>query len=37
VVPLRGLEGFRRGLAETIDWFTDAKNLAAYKADIYNL
>lgn len=32
-----GLDGFRRGLAETIDWFNNTKNLAAYKADIYNL
>ena len=32
-----GLEGFRRGLAETVDWFTDPANLARYKADQYNL
>jgi NAD dependent epimerase/dehydratase len=32
-----GLEGFRRGLVETIAWFRKASNLAAYKADIYNL
>lgn len=31
------LEGFRRGLAQTVDWFGDPQNLAAYKADIYNL
>jgi dTDP-glucose 4,6-dehydratase len=32
-----GLEGFRRGLAETIDWFRDVDNLKAYKADVYNI
>lgn len=32
-----GLEGFRRGLCETIDWFTDSSNLARYKPDVYNL
>lgn len=31
------LDGFRRGLAETAAWFTAPGNLAAYKADIYNL
>jgi dTDP-glucose 4,6-dehydratase len=32
-----GLDGFRRGLAETVDWFRDPANLAGYKADIYNI
>lgn len=32
-----GLEGFRRGLRETIDWFAVPANLAGYKANIYNL
>lgn len=32
-----GREGFRRGLAETIAWFTDARNLEGFKCDIYNL
>lgn len=32
-----GLDGFRRGLAETVEWFGDPVNLARYKADIYNL
>ncbi|MCW3482237.1 NAD-dependent 4,6-dehydratase LegB [Neisseriaceae bacterium JH1-16] len=32
-----GVEGFRRGMAETIAWFRDPSNLSAYKADIYNL
>lgn len=32
-----GLDGFRRGLGETIDWFNDPKNLTAYKTNIYNL
>ena len=32
-----GREGFRRGLAETIAWFADARNLEGFKCDIYNL
>ena len=30
-------DGFRRGLKETIEWFTNPKNLAQYKADVYNI
>ena len=32
-----GLDGFRRGLTETVAWFSEARNLATYKAEIYNL
>lgn len=32
-----GLEGFKRGLAETADWFKQADNLRGYKAGLYNL
>jgi NAD dependent epimerase/dehydratase len=32
-----GLDGFKRGLAKTVDWFRDPANLARYKADAYNL
>jgi NAD dependent epimerase/dehydratase len=32
-----GREGFKRGLAETIAWFTNPENLKNYKADIYNI
>lgn len=32
-----GVEGFRRGIAETAAWFREPANLAAYKSDIYNL
>jgi dTDP-glucose 4,6-dehydratase len=32
-----GVEGFRRGLKKTVDWFTDPANLANYKADRYNV
>ncbi len=32
-----GKEGFKRGLAETVGWFTDPENLLKYKANIYNL
>lgn len=30
-------EGFKRGLQQTADWFTQAHNLKAYKSNIYNL
>lgn len=32
-----GREGFKRGLIETIEWFTNSENLKFYKADIYNI
>ena len=32
-----GREGFKRGLAETADWFVQPENLRAYKADIYSV
>ena len=32
-----GREGFKRGLAETAQWFVTPANLRGYKADIYNL
>ena len=32
-----GLEGFRRGLSETVEWFRQPAHLAAYKTGIYNL
>jgi NAD dependent epimerase/dehydratase len=32
-----GYEGFRRGLAETVEWFLDSDNLKNYKTDIYNI
>ncbi len=32
-----GPEGLRRGLTETVRWFTDPANLAGYKADRYNI
>jgi NAD dependent epimerase/dehydratase len=32
-----GREGFRRGLAETVEWFAQSDNLRGYKTDIYNL
>ena len=32
-----GREGFKRGLAETAEWFLNPANLASYKSDIYNL
>lgn len=32
-----GLDGFKRGLAETVAWFEQPDNLCGYKADIYNL
>ena len=32
-----GREGFRRGLVETVEWFLNPANLAAYSADRYNI
>jgi NAD dependent epimerase/dehydratase len=32
-----GLEGLRRGLGETIRWFTEPSNLGRYKAGLYNI
>jgi NAD dependent epimerase/dehydratase len=32
-----GLQGFKNGLKETIDWFKESQNLTKYKSDIYNL
>jgi NAD dependent epimerase/dehydratase len=32
-----GLEGFRRGLTETAEWFSRPENLSAYKIGIYNI
>ncbi len=32
-----GLEGFRRGLAETIAWFSDPQNLCQYKVGMNNI
>lgn len=32
-----GREGFKRGLAETAEWFQEPANLESYKADRYNV
>jgi NAD dependent epimerase/dehydratase len=32
-----GLDGFRRGLAETVDWLTTPAHLSRYRSDVYNL
>lgn len=32
----KGLDGFKKGLAETIDWFSIEENLNLYKSNIYN-
>ncbi|HYA86300.1 MAG TPA: NAD-dependent 4,6-dehydratase LegB [Nitrospirota bacterium] len=32
-----GKEGLRQGLAETISWFTNPKNLKTFKAHLYNI
>jgi dTDP-glucose 4,6-dehydratase len=32
-----GVEGMKKGLAETIQWFTKSDNMKFYKADIYNV
>ena len=32
-----GLDGFRRGLAQTAEWFTDPANLARYRPGTYSV
>lgn len=32
-----GMEGLRRGLSETIGWFSDRENTKLYKTDVYNV
>lgn len=32
-----GRNGFKRGLAATVEWFTQLDNLRRYRADVYNL
>jgi dTDP-glucose 4,6-dehydratase len=32
-----GLDGFRRGLAETVGWLTKPAHLSRYRSDVYNL
>lgn len=32
-----GLEGFRKGIQNTIDWFSNSENRKNYKSDIYNI
>lgn len=32
-----GLDGLRRGLLETINWFKNSANISNYKAEIYNV
>lgn len=32
-----GRDGFKRGLSETAEWFSNTENLATYKADRYNI
>tara|TARA_Y100000031_G_C8216599_1_gene383704 strand:+ start:563 stop:1579 length:1017 start_codon:yes stop_codon:yes gene_type:complete len=32
-----GKDGFKRGLIETVEWFTDPENLRSYKASVYNI
>jgi NAD dependent epimerase/dehydratase len=32
-----GRQGFKRGLAETVEWFKQRENLRGYKTDIYNI
>ncbi|AOY56531.1 MAG: hypothetical protein RI933_1223 [Actinomycetota bacterium] len=34
---IKGVEGFRAGLAKTIDWFTNPVNLAKYRPDEYTV
>lgn len=31
-----GLEGFRRGIEQTVEWFREPRNLIGYRSNIYN-
>jgi dTDP-glucose 4,6-dehydratase len=33
----KGVSGFKRGLEETIQWFSKDANLKYYKSNIYNI
>ena len=33
----KGIDGFKRGLKKTIEWFNNPDNIRLYKADIYNI
>jgi dTDP-glucose 4,6-dehydratase len=32
-----GLDGFNRGLEETVNWFAEPDSLSCYKSDAYNI
>jgi dTDP-glucose 4,6-dehydratase len=32
-----GIGGFRQGISQTIDWYSDSNNLKRYKSTVYNL
>lgn len=32
-----GLEGFRRGISNTVEWFSKPENLRLYRPDVYNI
>jgi len=32
-----GREGFKRGLAESAEWFKKLENIRGYKSDVYNI
>jgi dTDP-glucose 4,6-dehydratase len=32
-----GRDGFKRGIQETVEWFSNQEHLKNYKADVYNI
>ena len=32
-----GIDGFEKGLSETVEWFMNKENLKAYKSERYNI
>ncbi|MBT7410104.1 MAG: NAD-dependent epimerase/dehydratase family protein, partial [Methylococcales bacterium] len=32
-----GLDGFKQGIRETVEWFSNKENLLAYKTNVYNI
>jgi NAD dependent epimerase/dehydratase len=37
VPEFAGMDGLKRGIKLTVDWFTDPSNLSMYKTDVYNV
>ena len=36
-ILITGADGFKRGIAETAEWFEQSGNLRSYNADVYTV